>query len=215
MNHLIDALPRLSIRDARLQLVAAHDFIANCCTAAISQAALLSSGPDWGIQMKRLDVDLTGQGRPEIVCSRLERFGEVVTMLATVERMIGALGWFERCSELPDLFIKECHPTTSSYKGGNDLVLVDAEGKPLVLCEVCDVASAAAGQNGKERKDVASLGCTEGVPPSDIRYFLCTSSEFAGAIQSTMRKVANRPYSYKAHPVGDQGKTVLVELVSP
>ncbi len=216
MKHLIDGAPLygLPIRDARLLLVEAHDFIIDCCAAAIAQAALQKSGPSWGIEMKRLPVQMDKPNRPGIVCKPSERFSEIVNMVATLERMIGALNWFEQ-QEFPDLFIQECHPTTSSYKGGNDLVLVDCDGHILVRCEVCDIASASAGQNGKERKDIASLGCMNGIPPGppSTRYFLCTSSEFAGAIQGKNRKVANRPYSYMTHEVGDQGRTVLVELV--
>ena len=77
--------------------------------------------------------------------------------------------------------VKECHPSTSSAKGSNDLMLEDTIGVVVVRCEVCDVASDSAGSNGKERKDVASLGCADGVPDDGVRRFLCTSPEFARA----------------------------------
>ena len=163
--------------------------------------------------MKRMYVGLKADARPGAVCKDAERFGEVVNMVATLERLVAALGWFERHSEFSALRVKECHPSTSSAKGSNDLMLEDATGTVIVRCEVCDVASDSAGSNGKERKDIASLGCADGVPADGVRRFLCTSPEFARAIQSPKRKWAHRLHRYREFAVGDATGTVLVELI--
>jgi len=212
MKHLVTTFADLPLPDARRQLIEAHDFLVARCLDAL--AAIPKTGPLWGIQMKRLRVDLQTTGRPAIVCKDAERFGEVVNMVATLERLIAALGWFEQQPECHGLRVKECHPSTSSAKGSNDLMLEDDKGRVAMRCEVCDVASSSAGQNGKERKDIESLGCTNSVPADGVRRFICTSPEFARAIQSGKRQWEQRQHRYREFAVGDQGNTVLVELVS-
>jgi hypothetical protein len=211
MKHLVTTFADLALTDARRQLAEAHDFLVSRCLDAL--AAIPKTGPLWGIQMKRMHVELKTTARPAVVCKDAERFGEVVNMVATLERLIAALGWFEQEPEFRGLRVKECHPSTSSTKGGNDLMLEDAAGIVAVRCEVCDVASASAGQNGKERKDIASLGCADRVPDDGVRRFICTSPEFARGIQSTKRKWAERHHRYREWSVGDVGGTMLVELI--
>jgi hypothetical protein len=165
--------------------------------------------------MKRKHVSLKGADRPAAVCKDAERFGEVVNMVATLERLLAAMGWFERQPEFMGMRVKECHPSTSSAKGSNDLLLEDATGAVVVRCEVCDVASDSAGSNGKERKDISSLGCANGIPDDGVRRFLCTSPEFARAIQSPKRKWAWCLHRSREFMVGDGSGTVLVEPVLP
>lgn len=212
MKHLVTTFADLALSDARRQLMEAHDFLVSSCLDAL--AAIPKSGPLWGIQMKRMHVKLNTAARPAVVCKDAERFGEVVNMVATLERLVAALGWFEQQPEFRGLRVKECHPSTSSAKGSNDLMLEDGTGNVLVRCEVCDVASSSAGQNGKERKDILSLGCAQGVPCDGVRRFICTSPEFARAIQSAKRKWAERRHRYREFILGDAGGTVLVEIVS-
>lgn len=212
MKHLVTTVADLPLAEARSQLADAHDFLVARCLAAL--ATIPEAGPLWGVEMKRLRVDLTSASQPEVVRKDAERFGEVVNMLATLERLVTALAWFEQEPEFRDLRVKQCHPSTSSEKGSNDLMLEDAAGKVVVRCEVCDVASDSAGSNGKERKDIANLGCTDGVPADGVRRFICTSPEFARAIQSVKRKWELRRHRYREVAVGDVGCTVLVELVS-
>ena len=211
MKHLVTTFAHLPLPDSRRQLVEAHDFLVARCRA---MASIPNAGPLWGIQMKRLRVDLKIAGRPAIVCKDAERFGEVVNMVATLERLIAALEWFGQQSEFGSLRVKECHPSTSSAKGSNDLVLENDMGRVAVRCEVCDVASSTADHNGKERKDIKSLGCTTGVPSDGVRRFICTSPEFARAIQSDKRQWGQRQHRYREIAVGDEGDSVLVELVS-
>ena len=199
--------------EARCSLSEAHDFLVSCCLKSLS--GIPASGPRWGIEMKRYHVNLNTANRPGIIDKDEERFGEVVNMIATIERLMDALMWFQHQSEFQNLSVASCHPSTSSMKGSNDLMLKQKDGDVVVLCEVCDVASVSAGQNGKERKDIKSLGCTYGVPSNGVRRFLCTSSEFARAIQSPKRKWNQLPYRYKEHLVGNPDGTVMVEVVSP
>lgn len=135
-------------------------------------------------------------------------------MVATVERLIAALNWFEQQSECRDLRVKQCHPSTSSAKESNDLMLEDDIGRNVVLCEVCDVASSSAGQNGKERNEIKRLGCTNGVPADCVRRFICTSPEFARAIQSVKRQWGQRQHRYREYEVGDESHTIMLELIS-
>jgi hypothetical protein len=212
MQHLVTTFTNVSLPDARRELAEAHSFLVACCLNAL--ASVPKTGPLWGIQMKRMQVDLKIDARPALVCKDTERFGEVVNMVATLERLLAALGWFEHQPEFQGLRVKECHPSTSSTRGSNDVVLADDAGNVMVRCEVCDVASTSAGQNGRERKDIASLGCAGGVPCDGVRRFICTSPEFACAIQSTNRKWVEYLHRYREFVVGDVGGTLLIELVS-
>jgi hypothetical protein len=213
MKHLIATFADISLTEARRQLAESHDFLVTRSLDSLKNAPV--AGPLWGVQMKRMHVQLETDARPAAVCKKVERFGEVVNMVATLERLVAALGWFEQHSEFKCLRVKECHPSTSSAKGSNDLMLEDDTGAVVVRCEVCDVTSESAGSNGKERKDVASLGCTDGVPVDGVRRFLCTSPEFARAIQSPKRNWADRLYRYREYAIGDATNTVLVELIPP
>lgn len=211
MKHLVATLSGLPLPELRHKLVEAHDFLVARSLDVLP--TFPQAGPLWGVQMKRLRVDLKAESRPATVLKDAERFGEVVNMVATLERLVAAIGWFEQQPEFGGLRVKECQPSTSSSKGSNDLVLENGVGTVVVRCEVCDVASSSAGSNGKERKDVASLGCSNGVPPDGVRRFLCTSPEFAQAIQSTKRRWAKCLHRYREFKVGDETDTVLVELV--
>jgi hypothetical protein len=211
-KHLVDTLDDLPLPDASHRLAKAHDFLVECCLNVLTK--IPKTVALWGIQTKRLPVELRAVTRPAIVCKDAERFGEVVNMVATIERLIAALGWFEQQPEFGGLRVKECHPSTSGAEDSNDLVLEDGSGRVAVRCEVCDVVSSSAGQNRKERKDIKSLGCINGVPTDGVRRFICTSRDFALAIQSSKRRWNRRPYRYREFAVGDQSDTVLVELVS-
>jgi hypothetical protein len=211
MKHLVTTFSNVSLAEACRELRNAHDYLVDCTRAALSE--IPTSGPLWGIRMKRLHVDLTRPGRPGMVRKDTERLGEVINMVATLERLVAAIVWFQAQPRYEDLRVSECHPSTSSAKGSNDLMLAAEDGQIVVRCEVCDVASRSAGQNGKESKDLKSLGCAEGVPDDGVRRFICTSPEFAGALQSTNRKSGKWPHRYRGISLGDAGDTVLLEIV--
>ncbi|MBA3312708.1 MAG: hypothetical protein M3552_11830 [Planctomycetota bacterium] len=212
MNHLVQTLSDISLPEAVRELREAHEFLV--LKAEVMFDVMPKAGPLWGIETKRMYVDLASDPRPAAVRKNRERFGEVVNIVATLERLIPALEWFDRQSIYRDYRVAECHPSTSSAKDGNDLVLSELGGQVVVRCEVCDVASGSAGQNGKEAKDLRSLGCAASVPADGVRRFICTSPEFARAIASPKRLWSKKSYRYRSIPVGDEGSTVLLEVVA-
>lgn len=214
MAHLVAPLRDLDLQDALQQLDEAHEFLGKCCVAAVT--SLRPDQSSWGVLMKRHRVDLSGPGRPASVLKTSERFVEVVNMVATLERLIAALRFFQsRQQEWGSLRVRECHPSTSSTVGGNDLVLEGSGQEVVVKCEVCDIVSQRAGSNGKEQKDLESLGCAGGIPADGVRRFICTSPEFAQAIASPDRKWEERHYRYRRFEVGDEAGTELLEIVTP
>lgn len=80
---------------------------------------------------------------------------------------------------------------------GNDLVIVDPDGRIAIRCEVCDVASTNARSNNKEKKDIRKLGCNLVVPQDGISRFICTSPEFANALTDGLRNWNAKPYRYE------------------
>ena len=93
-KHLVATFADLSLPDARRQLAEAHDFLVARCLD--SRAAVHRAVQLWGVQMKRMHVVLKATNRPAAVCKDAERFGEVVNIIATLERLVAAIGWFER-----------------------------------------------------------------------------------------------------------------------
>jgi hypothetical protein len=210
-KHLIDTFSGLSLSETRIQLTEAHDYLVQRCVVFFD--SFPAAGPIWGIQMKRLSVDLASERRPAAIGKKTERFGEVFNMVATLERLIALLSWFENRSDFSYLRVRECHPSTSSAKGSNDLVLEDANETIVVRCEVSDVASTKSDSNCKETKDIKSLGCKGGVPSDGIRRFICTSPELSVLAQSKKRKWLEKQYRYVEYRAGDYGDTVVLELI--
>jgi hypothetical protein len=212
MKHLVAPIRGTSLLDALRGLSDAHRFLVARAQLAIAQIPAADAG--WGVHLKRLDVNLAGNERPELISKTQERFAEVVNMLATIERLLSALRWFAAESGCAGLRVAVCHPSTSSRRDENDVVLVDETGTVRVRCEVCDVVSASAGQNGKELSDLASLGCSTAVPLDSARRFICTSSEFARAVTSKRRKWLNVRHRYTPHQTSDSTGTVLLEITA-
>jgi hypothetical protein len=161
MPHLVKPLRDVTYDAATHELELVHAFLVRRAGEDLATSAIPADR--WGIDAKRPDVDLTREGRPEYVGKSAERFGEVVNMAATIERMLALLRWCSRHPEYQRLRILQCHPSTSDDEGGNDPVLTTSEGAVVVRCEVCDVASRKASSNGKEASDLSKLGCTGGV----------------------------------------------------
>ena len=94
--------------------------------------------------------------------------------------------------------------------------MLEGSGQQVVVrCGVCDIVSQRAGSNGKEQKDLESLGCADGIPADGVRRFICTSPEFAQAIASPDRKWEERHYRYRRFAGGDEAGTELLEIVAP
>ena len=212
MGHLIATVRNSAIGDATNDLSAAHTFIVARAHAAVLRVP--AADPAWGAHVKRLEVDLRATDRPVLVQKEREKLAEVVNMLATVERVLSALRWFAAHESFRNLRVLVCHPTTSSIRGENDLVIGDSKGAVHVRCEVCDVVASSAGQNGKEKTDLASLECSTGVPGDSVRRFICTSKEFAAALTSAKRNWSAVPHAYVSHDTTDGTGTVLLELVT-
>jgi hypothetical protein len=213
MAHLVESIKEEPIPSARTKLAAAHDFIVSWAQKALRQPPTAANA--WGISTKRLKVEFPQSERPELVKKGSERLAEILNITATVERLLDALQWFEQEPRFQGLEVLVCHPSTSSAKGTNDLVLAPPNGLVCVRCEVCDVAARTAGQNGKEKKDLKSLHCESGVPKDGVHRFLCTSSEFADALTSEKRDWTMLPYRYLNHRVADGSSTVMLEILAP
>lgn len=206
MPHVIEPFANASFESAIQDLRNAHTFVVTRAKKAIIDADV--DPALWGIAMKRISVDLGGDSRPKLIGKPHEKLGETINIAATVERLIGAIEWFS--GEFPSYSIRECHPSTSDEALGNDLVLIDGSGTIVVRCEVCDVASSSAGSNGKEKKDIRNLGCTQQVPDDNVRRYICTAPEFARALTNGKRKWAAVPYRYKQIVTGDAAESRLL-----
>jgi hypothetical protein len=211
MPHLISPFADKSLRSVQTALTDAHRFLVERCCQAIQGVG--GPHPTWGIQTKRLNVDLQSSTRPETIGKSHERLAEVVNMLATLERLLAGLEWFAQQPLFAEALVIQCHPTTSSSRSGNDLVLGDARGVVIARCEVCDVVAGLASQNNKHRKDLRSLQCDPCVPDDGVRRYVCTSQEFATAIVKA--KKFKSVCSYRMHTVADEARTVMLEICSP
>lgn len=205
MAHLIETITDQEIPVAIKQLKACHAEIVSAVRNAQMDQAQVNDG--WGVMMKRLTVDLSECG--ELVGKAEEKFVEIINILATTERTIDALEFFSNV--YPEGRVKECHPSTSDNETGNDIVIVDLGQNIVARCEVCDVASYKAGQNGKERKDLKSLGITSSVPLDGTKRFIATSPEVAEALLSDKRIWKNKPYRYCSYSAGE---TTMLEVLT-
>ncbi|MBY0232325.1 MAG: hypothetical protein K2W96_23860 [Gemmataceae bacterium] len=214
MPHLVNPLRDISYAEAIQKLEAAHAFLVLRAGEQIAASSIPAAR--WGIDAKRLDVDLDRASRPKALIGKVtERFGEIVNMTATIERMLALLRWLSRHKEFQRLQIIQCHPSTSDDEGGNDLVLATSELAVVVRCEVCDVASRKASSNGKEASDLLKLGCESVVPQDGVTRFICTAREFAEGLSSTGRHWWNYPYRYELIELGDDVDTCLLRIVPP
>lgn len=186
MPHVIEPFTNCTFAVALQRLTIAHRFL-----VLQAKATLLASDIDdasWGSALKRSPVRLDEGAVPPLIGKSDERLGEVINIAATVERLMDSIRWFAEQPDYEKHSILECHPSTSDEANGNDVVIVDPDGRIVVRCEVCDVASSNAGSNNKEKKDIRNLGCTHAVPQDDIARFICTAPEFAAALTSHRRK---------------------------
>ena len=210
MPHVIEPLQNISCQAAVQSLQAAHLFIVDRVRAAIDIADIDIA--HWGMETKRTIVDLTGEQRPVLIGKPNEKFSELLNITATVERLLAAIAWFSNQS--PGITIQVCHPSTSDDTADNDLVLADASGQVTVRCEVCDVVSRKVSTNGKEKKDLKNLGCSDAVPQDGTQRYICTSPEFADALKNPRRRWATKVYRYEQLQIGDAADSRLL-LICP
>lgn len=206
MSHLIKTLVDQPINLAIQNLTEAHLAVSNAILSSYKQINLTPHA--LGSDFKRLFVELPDH---VLIGKKKERFVELINILATVEKTIDALAWMN--NEFKSSWLAICHPSTSDSDDGNDIVLLDSQGgKVIARCEVTDVISSKAGQNGKEAKDLKSLSCGKEVPSDGIRRFISTSPEFANALSSPKRKWALKHYRYQQHVLKNAGRTVVLEI---
>jgi hypothetical protein len=206
MPYLIKTIYNFSTQEAADILEQTHQLIVDC--AINSQKELSTDTVSWGANIKRLTVPLPFDRL--LVGKSGEKFVEIINILATAERTIDALKWF--LLNFPESLVKECHPSTSDNSSGNDIVLIDNQGKILVRCEVCDVASSNTDQNKKEKKDLKNLGCNAEIPDDSVKRYIATSEEFAKALSSPKRKWSKMHYRYILHSTATENKTVILEI---
>ena len=212
MHHLVGPIFNKPMPEAIVLLAEAHDYLVAWATEAT--ADLKAAPPHrWGIQAKRSTVEFPGK-RPTLIQKASERFGEVMNIAATLERLIDALSWFEQQPAFSRLIVLECHPSTSHTSDANDLVLSDKSGIVRVRCEVSDVLARTAHQNNKEKLDLTALGITGTVPNDGARRFLAVSSEFAHALANPRRAWQRLPYRYSWIPAHSDHLTTLLEVIS-
>lgn len=229
MTHLVRPLHKpldeTSLARCTELLHDARDYLAKRGRVAL---AGLNDGPDlatWGRRMKRVKVELNGARPLLVTASGWHNLGEVINQCATLERLIDALVWAQSQPDLRDLRIVRCHPTTSSDRDpdDNDLVLADGDGNIRACFEVSDVSGKADG-NGKEQKDLVSLGLLPDahgqIRPraSGCRRYLVVSHSFARHLTGRRRKVPF-PFAYKiVHPAGNVDDrdllTAIVEVTA-
>ena len=209
MAHVIETIKNQSTLEALTKLKEAHLFIAS--QAIKGQNAIGTIPNYWGLAAKRMLIHL--EGGPEIIGKSSEKFVELINILATTERTMEALEWL--AVQYPNLTVRECHPSTSDFEGGNDIVLVDQNNEVKVRCEVCDVASSNPGQNGKEKKDLGNLGCSETVPSDEVDRFIATSVEFAAALTGSKRKWSLMHYRYRLIDTKLPQQTTMLFVITP
>lgn len=186
------------LADYQRELRARHTAWATAAVSALTNAA--AYGTDgWGSATKRLQVspDVKGPGEADA-----QPLGEVINQCATVERLLDAMTWIDQQAGTDRAMVLLCHPTASSAKADpkgattqpvelpdHDLV-IDLNGQQWRF-EVSDVANGERDGNGKEAKDLASLGCAidSGFPNDGARRFLVVSQEFGSLLA---RKHAKR-----------------------
>ena len=211
MPHVVEPFTNATFSDALDRLRSAHHFLVERAKTAI--AAPHADDSRWGASVKRSPVVLRGDDRPELIGKTEERLGEVINIAATLERLVDAIEWFATQLEA-GCSILECHPSTSDETNGNDLVIVDNAGHIVVRCEVCDVISQRAGSNGKEKKDIKNLGCSEFVPRDGVARYICTAPEFAAALTSFKGALRSRPYRYRRTDMATRSGTCML-LIEP
>ena len=208
MPHLFETLRNQKIKTTITELESAHHAISETVANACKHIDFRLD--TFGSDFKRLLIPLP---KHPVIGKDEERLIEIVNILATVEKTIGALIWFG--NEFPGSWLNICHPSTSDSDEGNDIVLLSREfGETIVRCEITDVISSNAGQNGKEAKDLKSLSCENEVPLDGVRRFIATSNEYSKALCSHKRKWSMKHYHYVCHSNSNDNATVILEIKS-
>ena len=172
----------------RTQVQAAHEAIV---ARAVGWTHDLR-GDSWGILAKRNPVDLTN-AHP-LVGSEAQPILGLLNTCATVERLLGALGWAIDNGWAKSVL--ECNPTTSSVAGPSDLRTEGAKGEAWF--EVSDVLTAH-DSNDKLRIDLSRL---ERAPAAVVTFLVCSPS--------WEQRIIQREFSYSKVPPED---TIVARVI--
>jgi hypothetical protein len=202
----------LPIAQLRLELQAAHDYLAKAGQAAVRHlgTATLES---WGADVKRVTVALDDAPPARVSRRGHHNFVEVVNQCATLERLIDALAWAE--VGLPGYVARSCHPTTSSTTAAHDhdLVLDAEDGRLPAWFEVSDILSGP----HKEKKDLQALGVPATSAHGDWpagRLFLVASAGMATRVNKPTRRLLRcGGFRYEAREHANEARTGILEVV--
>jgi len=211
-SYLVSPILETPLPNAIDELRTVHGFLV--AQAKVTVADAHEAGDHWTVEMQSLIVNLKGSNQPRLVGKEVEGLAELLSVTASLERLIVALTWFNSCRDFASLSVIECHSSPGSAKSSNDIVLSDAQGKTTVRCDVRDVSSDSTGEAGKERKYLRSLGCEVRVPDDGVRRFICTSTDFAAVLRSEKREWQNVPHRYVLQHANEAAQIVLLEIVT-
>ena len=187
MSHLVEPIKEVTLQDCYVRVQKAHNFLVERGKKAVA-GLNQKSDKDWGVDCKRVRVDLSAGVPPEDIGKGLTEHSlvEIINQCATIERLLDALKWAQTPkSGLSKYMVRCCHPTTSSAHKENDLILESENGK-MACFEVSDVASEKDGNN-KEKKSLVALRVLNDDKhgkelnedwPKARRAFLVVSEEF-------------------------------------
>lgn len=215
MGHLVEPMSDVSISVCYHDVKEAHDYLAQQGAKAIELAWQKAGSPQWGSEVKRVQVPLPESSRPRHVDVKnaQHNLGEVINQCATIERLLDTLVWVQKDeSGLAQFHVAYCHPTTSS--GDNDLVLVDSSGQ-YARFEIFDIVRDRP-NNSKEKEGLINLdvwrkGDNQSSKPDwpAGRRFLVVSQEVAPFLRK-----AKRPWlRYTEIPITE--RTCIFEIKSP
>jgi hypothetical protein len=173
-KNLVNRIGDVSIDDCYRKLKKAHGIIVEYSRKKIPKLAGFSESA-WGTGCKRISVDMPPKsGIPN------QRLVETINQCATMERLLALLKWLCKSSEFSRLKIDCCHPTTSSAKNENDLVLVAPATGAKIRFEVWDCAAKKINNN----KLVKSLEKLKVFAAQGDRCFLVVSIELASTLEN-------------------------------
>jgi hypothetical protein len=166
----------VGVNSAIEELSKAHKILRESAKPVLKDLCAVASDDSWGSSVKDLRVSLPANGCDRPVLLRKAKpdhnLAEVITLCATVERIIDALRW---CGTYyPRHEISVCHPTSGSGKKGvqreNDLVMEERSDIALRF-EITD-NSTSANPMARIGKGLDSLGVFEDSDPKDRRFLV-------------------------------------------
>ena len=219
MGHLIEPIRSVTATECLSKVVQIRAYLMERGREAIRELAQVPQSEHWATDCKRVAIRVA-EPKPQGVGVSGEHHNltEVLNQCANVERLIDALGWaLSSESGLAGFSsVVACHPTTSSAKSENDLILKDSLGNKVCF-EISDITSDR-DSNGKELADLLSLGVLNKNPKDRCnvewpraRLFLAVSQEFGYRLRRrTPEWVAVGHCHYVEHV---SGRTCIFEIL--